>query len=862
MLPPSRHHAVARSASPGTHNVTAQIYASRTRRRRLSDSDFAPIRIETRTGHLAVAADVQEWLTGVLLPRAVDVARSALSVRPVEGGLRIDRRCSSRYIESGTCRTEGPLPTCGLNSAGTATAPVDEDLLNGLRTCSRCWSDGTCDGCNDTGEGAGAAADVVLYVTAVDAEACGDEDGGDTDTLAFAGSCVRDQYDRPIVGHVNFCPGQLVRTDLAADVDKLLPVAVHELLHALGFSAESWALFRYDDGTPRTPRDEDGLPMLVETTCVDGSGGGASRAFRAASSETISTTTERGVVVHRLVTPRVAAVVRDMFGCARLAGAELENQPSSTASCYGSHWEHRLYRGEIMAPVLHRAVLSPLTLAALEDSGWYRSNYSAAQPLLAGRGAGCDYATGPCVSEDGSPRLGFCTEPGEAACTSDETAIGHCNLADYSTTLPSGFQHFDEAQRGGSDHQSDFCPFYVAFSNGACDDRANAQTPNFRAESYGTGARCVISSLNQLIGNQYTTGTRPACYETRCSADGDLQLRLVPHVGVPVWLNCPAGAEVTPPDGLGLTGTLRCPSDAAALPCKGSCFGLPCEGTQNCHSGVCTCGEAFGTPCLSISPVHKAPPPPLRPPPSPSPPPPSPSPPPPQPSLPPLTPPSQPPLPPPAPIKVVPLKGTARVIGNLQGCTVFADYNGNGELDQGEPTAKDKTGESGTFLVEVEEDKAESMPLVVARAETCVDVLTGVPLRASLFTPPQWRLHHAPHRQPPSQRWVQQRVPVRPVRVRRGARDESLHLVGPGGTPPPAGGPAGRRLLGPARVLDRHPLPEPHRVSHLRHRRPVRRTSGGLSDRRQRGAGCCRGRHHRCRRQRAVLDPPGQGQGV
>ncbi|EOD26800.1 hypothetical protein EMIHUDRAFT_366884, partial [Emiliania huxleyi CCMP1516] len=154
---------------------------------------------------------------------------------------------------------------------------------------------------------------------------------------------------------------------------------------------------------------------------------------------------------------------------------------------------------------------------------------------------------------------------------------------------------------------------------------------------------------------------------------------------------------------------------------------------------------------------------------SPSPPPslppsPQPSPPPPQPSLPPL--PKQPPLPrepplpkepplpnapplpeapplpkapPPAPIKVVPLRGTARVVGNLQGCTVFADYNGNGELDEGEPTAKDKTGESGTFLVEVEEDKAESMPLVVARAETCVDVLTGVPLRASLFTPPQCR---------------------------------------------------------------------------------------------------------------------------
>ena len=33
-----------------------------------------------------------------------------------------------------------------------------------------------------------------------------------------------------------------------------------------------------------------------------------------------------------------------------------------------------------------------LTLAALEDSGWYKANYSMAEPFEWGRGRGCDFA--------------------------------------------------------------------------------------------------------------------------------------------------------------------------------------------------------------------------------------------------------------------------------------------------------------------------------------------------------------------------------------------------------------------------------------------------------------------------------------
>ena len=145
------------------------------------------------------------------------------------------------------------------------------------------------------------------------------------------------------------------------------PHQVHELLHALGFSTDSWALFRHQDGTPRTPRAADGLPALTPTLCTDG----VTRTVMAPSASTLLVRQERGVIVNRMVTPKVVAVARDLLGCSTLEGPELENQPTTSGSCFGSHWEQRLFPQEMMASTAsHNSFISALTLAALEDSGW------------------------------------------------------------------------------------------------------------------------------------------------------------------------------------------------------------------------------------------------------------------------------------------------------------------------------------------------------------------------------------------------------------------------------------------------------------------------------------------------------------
>jgi len=41
-------------------------------------------------------------------------------------------------------------------------------------------------------------------------------------------------------------------------------------------------------------------------------------------------------------------------------------------------------------------VYSRMTLALMEDTGWYKANYSMAQPLSWGKALGCDFARKSC----------------------------------------------------------------------------------------------------------------------------------------------------------------------------------------------------------------------------------------------------------------------------------------------------------------------------------------------------------------------------------------------------------------------------------------------------------------------------------
>jgi hypothetical protein len=88
-----------------------------------------------------------------------------------------------------------------------------------------------------------------------------------------------------------------------------------------------------------------------------------------------SYTSAVGRTKFRVITPAVKAMVRQHFDCPTMRGAPLAGDSGHGGA--GSHWDERLLQGDIMVPVVGentvvgRHVITNVTLAMLEDTGWY-----------------------------------------------------------------------------------------------------------------------------------------------------------------------------------------------------------------------------------------------------------------------------------------------------------------------------------------------------------------------------------------------------------------------------------------------------------------------------------------------------------
>ena len=328
-------------------------------------------------------------------------------LRPVRpGGLvRLDRGCAGPGAEPGP----GCPPERGC-AAVTRCGEVEVPAAH-LAACRTCSSP---DNCTQTGPaGRGLRADLVLYMSSVESAAC--KDGA---TLAHASHCQQEAgTDRPVAGHVNLCPGPLLKADLA----HLADTVKHELLHILGFSVQLFPFYRDGRGRARTVRDKAGRPRhrhpryllyLADPATV--------RRVERTGWEVAGGTISRMVTL--LATPAVRREVGRHFGCDGAEGGELEDQGDPGTAF--THWEKRVFGEEGMTGNhqqlnfagrlwRERTPFSRITLAALQDSGWYRVRLGRADQFSWGAGAGCQYLNTSCtawIRSQPSPAP-YCTQP-------------------------------------------------------------------------------------------------------------------------------------------------------------------------------------------------------------------------------------------------------------------------------------------------------------------------------------------------------------------------------------------------------------------------------------------------------------------
>jgi Leishmanolysin len=239
--------------------------------------------------------------------------------------------------------------------------------------------------------------------------------GGDPDnycsggTLAYAIPCSLDStLNRPVTGTFNFCLAKVSSTSLqigdgTSALQRLtgsnipsyysayanttfyperlsisiLDVTVHEVAHVLGFSDLLYPITRDEYGVPRTPRNASNFnqPLQIQRTCGNGS-----VAYGYFPSENVVQVIQPSAedpnrYEQYFVTERVRTISQIHFNCSTLIGARLEDVEIGGPQCFGAHWHERQYYGELLSPTVSEGsenILSLLTLAYMEDTGWYK----------------------------------------------------------------------------------------------------------------------------------------------------------------------------------------------------------------------------------------------------------------------------------------------------------------------------------------------------------------------------------------------------------------------------------------------------------------------------------------------------------
>ncbi|CAI8606411.1 unnamed protein product [Vicia faba] len=373
-------------------------------------------------------------------------------------------------------------------------------------------------------------------------------------TLAWAVACERDQWGRAIAGHVNVAPRHLT-----AEAETLLSATlIHEVMHVLGFDPHAFTHFRDERRRRRNKVTEQVMDEKI------------------------------GRIVTRVVLPRVVMHSRHHYAAfsGNFTGLELEDGGGRGTS--GSHWEKRLLMNEIMTgSVDTRSVVSKMTLALLEDSGWYKANYSMADRLDWGRNQGTEFVTSPCNLWKGAYH---CNSTQFSGCTYNREAEGYCPILTYSGDLPQWAQYFPQANKGGQSSLADYCTYFVAYSDGSCTDTNSARAPDrMLGEVRGSNSRCMASSLVRtgFVRGSMTQGN--GCYQHRC-INNTLEVAVDG-----MWRACPQAGGSIQFDGF--NGALICPAyyelcNTDTVVDSRKCPNA-CNFNGDCVDGSCQCFLGF-----------------------------------------------------------------------------------------------------------------------------------------------------------------------------------------------------------------------------------------------------------------------------
>jgi hypothetical protein len=215
--------------------------------------------------------------------------------------------------------------------------------------------------------------------------------------------------------------------------------------------------------------------------------------------------------VNYITSENVLAKAKEHFGCQTLPGVPLESQGGTGTAA--SHWESRYMLGDYMVSTdFPDSAISDITLALFEDSGFYKVNYYSGGLFKFGKNKGCTFFSQNCIVNEAASFDDFCATESQDLCSSSRTIKSSCYLITYGEDLPSEYQYFSNARKGGYPH-ANYCPVPYE-SRGSTDYfpkhcQFGSDSSNY-GEELGENSFCFMSSIVAESSNSISQ--TPVCY--------------------------------------------------------------------------------------------------------------------------------------------------------------------------------------------------------------------------------------------------------------------------------------------------------------------------------------------------------------
>ena len=280
-----------------------------------------------------------------------------------------------------------------------------------------------------------------------------------------------------------------------------------------------------------------------------------------------------------LISPIVLQKARDHFACNSLDKIPFEDRGhEKRGNKISGHWECSSVGADLMCSIDTESMLiTSLTLAYFEASGWYKVDYRRASQWHYGYKQGCAFVEG---RNSNNP----------FKCTPDPNAK-KCNVELFLKARCVNDKDYGGYVYTGTDEARDDCR--------RANQKANNRATQIRAdESYGVGSRC-FAGYTAKPGWSYSDGTPVAvksfCFKSRCekTSTGQKVLFETDDNGQKKTFSCDTTGEKVYVDGANSQNYVECPNveifcHFEALKCTNECsFNGRCTelGTCQCYAG-------------------------------------------------------------------------------------------------------------------------------------------------------------------------------------------------------------------------------------------------------------------------------------